>query len=521
MVTSGAQNATDPSAFTVTSTASPGHISYQPERAVDLPARPHRLPDAHLHERRRLRRPGAAVRRLGHERQRHDRPAGPDQLLGSSVQVLGIENTRTGRHAAARLSGHDPDPVRIDDPQAGAEINFSLQVITGDSTPMNWSSLGIEPPAVVHLASRLARRLRQPDREFGSTTASYLAYLDSEATYLSQLGEYTDDVQRLFGFAINTANDALTTGSIDSVTDASFPVPGAIPLVFDRQFNASISGRDTMGPFGFGWTDNWQISASADSQGNVTISDDGSLLYFAKNSDGSYTPAPGEYGTLTLTSGAYQYVQTDGTIIAFNTNGSLELRARHQRQPDHGRLQLQRRAHEPDRLERLGDHDRLQRAGPHQLDHRPGRPDDHLHLRRQRPAPADVHRRVRQDDLHLRDRPDRGRRERADLAHLRRRHGHRVVLRRPGPAGEHGPARWHGARGRDADLRLSRAGGYTVTDADGNTTTHLIDDAGNCCTIIDPLGNITRYRSTPRTTWSRSSRPTARPRPTPTMPTAT
>ena len=79
-----------------------------------------------------------------------------------------------------------------------------------------------------------------------------------------------------------------------------------------------------MGPFGLGWTDNWQISASADSQGNVTISDDGSLLYFAKNSDGSYTPAPGEYGTLTLANGAYQYVQTDGTIIAFNTNGSLD-----------------------------------------------------------------------------------------------------------------------------------------------------------------------------------------------------
>ena len=140
---------------------------------------------------------------------------------------------------------------------------------------------------------------------------------------MSQLGEYTDDVQRLFGFAINTANDALTSGSIDSVTDASFPVPGAIPLEFDRQFNASISGRDTMGPFGMGWTDNWQISASADSDGNVTISDDGSLLYFAKQSDGSYLDAPGEYGTLTLVSGAYQYVQTDGTIIAFNTNGTL------------------------------------------------------------------------------------------------------------------------------------------------------------------------------------------------------
>src|SRR5262249_35777065 len=35
--------------------------------------------------------------------------------------------------------------------------------------------------------------------------------------------------------------------------------------------------------------------------------------------------------------------------------------------------------------------------------------------------------------------------------------------------------------------------GYAATDADGNTTTHLIDDHGNCCTIIDPMGNMTRY----------------------------
>ena len=107
---------------------------------------------------------------------------------------------------------------------------------------------------------------------------------------MSQLGEYTDDVQRLFGFAISS--DAVTSGSLDSVSGTSFPVPGAIPLVFDRQFNGHpISGRDTMGPFGLGWTDNWQISAGADSQGNVTIIDDGSLLYFAKESDGSYLDA--------------------------------------------------------------------------------------------------------------------------------------------------------------------------------------------------------------------------------------
>ena len=167
---------------------------------------------------------------------------------------------------------------------------------------------------------------------------------------MSQLGEYTDDVQRLFGFAINTANDALTTGSLDSVTDASFPVPGAIPLDFVRQFNASISGRDTMGPFGLGWTDNWQISASADSQGNVTISDDGSLLYFANNSDGSYTPAPGEYGTLTLSRRRLPVRPDRRHDHRLQRQRLARLRAGHQRQSDHGRIQCQRRADQPDRL---------------------------------------------------------------------------------------------------------------------------------------------------------------------------
>ncbi len=249
---------------------------------------------------------------------------GTTDFLGTSIELLGIESTGPAGILPPGFQGTFLIPYQSTTLAPHAGIDFSLQVLTGDSTPIDWSSMesSLQPSYIPSAAWPAV--FANLTASFGSTTASYLAALDNEATYLSQLGEYTDDVQRLFGFAINTANDALTNGSIDSVTDASFPVPGAIPLDFVRQFNASISGRDTMGPFGLGWTDNWQISASADSQGNVTISDDGSELYFAKNSDGSYTDAPGEYGTLTLVNGAYQYVQTDGTILAFNPNGSLD-----------------------------------------------------------------------------------------------------------------------------------------------------------------------------------------------------
>ncbi len=323
MVSDNARKATDRSAFTVSGSAAPGHISY----TLSVPS---------------ISRPG----RIAYLTLTYSNDGGSDALAplfvvavasgnakiglpgetsftGSSVQILGIENSGPAGTLPPGFQGTIQIPYQSTTLTQGASINFSLQVLTGDSTPMNWSSLesSLQPSYIPNAAWPAV--FANLTGEFGSTTSSYLTYLDSEATYLSGLGEYADDVQRLFGFGINTANDALTSGSIDSVTDASFPVPGAIPFEFDRQFNASISGRDTMGPFGLGWTDNWQISASADSSGNVTVSDDGSLLFFTKNSDGSFARTPGEFGTLSLTSGAYQYVQTDGTIIVFNTNGSL------------------------------------------------------------------------------------------------------------------------------------------------------------------------------------------------------
>ena len=323
IVTSGGQHATDPSAFTVTSTATPGHISYN----LSVPS---------------ISRPG----RIAYLTLTYSNTGGSDALAplfvvsvtsgnatiglpgqtsftGSSVQILGIENSGPAGTLPPGFHGTIEIPYESTTLMQGASIQFSFQVVTGDSMPMNWSSIesSLQPTYISNSAWPAV--FANLTAEFGSTTKSYLTYLDSEATYLSQLGEYTDDVQRLFGFAINTANDALTTGSIDSVTDASFPVPGAIPLDFVRQFNASISGRDTMGPFGLGWTDNWQISASADSRGQRHDQRRRLAALFRDQLRRHLHARPRRIRHAHLTNGAYQYVETDGTIIAFNTNGSL------------------------------------------------------------------------------------------------------------------------------------------------------------------------------------------------------
>ena len=286
IVASGGQRATDPSAFTITSSAAPGHISYN--LSVPSISRPGRI--AYLTLTYSNDGGSDALAPLFVVSVTSDNATiglpGQTNFSGLSVQLLGIETSGPAGTLPPGYQGTFSIPYESTTLTQGASIQFSLQVLTGNSTAMNWSSLesSLQPSYIPNAAWPAV--FANLTAELGSTTESYLTYLDDEATYLSQLGEYTDDVQRLFGFAINTANDALTTGAIDSVTDASFPVPGAIPLDFVRQFNASISGRDTIGPFGYGWTDSWQISASDDSAGNVTITDDSSLLYFAINSNG-------------------------------------------------------------------------------------------------------------------------------------------------------------------------------------------------------------------------------------------
>src|SRR6202041_3065257 len=92
----------------------------------------------------------------------------------------------------------------------------------------------------------------------------------------------------------------------------------------ERMFQQPISGRYQLGPFGRGWTDNWEISATTNNQGSVTVEEGGTILFFALQADGTYEDSPGENETLTTVAGAYQLREADGTILAFNSDGTFK-----------------------------------------------------------------------------------------------------------------------------------------------------------------------------------------------------
>ena len=70
----------------------------------------------------------------------------------------------------------------------------------------------------------------------GSTTDSYQAALDADATYLAQLGEPTNDVAQLVAYEINKADDSFSTHDTGRqrrclAADARQPVPDLRALV--------------------------------------------------------------------------------------------------------------------------------------------------------------------------------------------------------------------------------------------------------------------------------------------------
>ena len=121
--------------------------------------------------------------------------------------------------------------------------------------------------------------------------------LQADQTYFAQLGETVDDPSRLIDFEERKANAEDPLPTLDAEEDLSVPEPG-FSLTFGRSFLQPIAGRYTIGTLGCGWVTNWDINATVNDEGTVTIQGgDDSRTFFA--TDHGYVGLPGDLGTLT------------------------------------------------------------------------------------------------------------------------------------------------------------------------------------------------------------------------------
>jgi RHS repeat-associated protein len=205
----------------------------------------------------------------------------------------------------------------------GNTVSFSLgRLDTTDTQTIDWNSVGagMRPGSINQAAwDAIFPTLTA---NLGSTWGQYIQTLDNDAVYLAGIGEPTNDLSQLLSFEIEKANAAYTAQTLTSVTADSLPAPG-LDLSFVQSFQQSISGRYTEGILGYGWTTNWDISAATMTNGDVVV-DDGISEYFSLQPNGSFAPEAGDEGTTLIPNrGAYQLVDPDGSIYAFNTNGTL------------------------------------------------------------------------------------------------------------------------------------------------------------------------------------------------------
>jgi RHS repeat-associated protein len=211
-----------------------------------------------------------------------------------------------------------------------SQFHFDLRVFsTTDTDSVDWSSLqsSLQPAGISNAAwSAIYGNLTA---QLGSTWGGYVQLLDNEAAYLGGLGEDVTDVNQLWGFAVQQADNALSPvgPTLASATDDSVAIPGDLSLSFSRVFAESIDGRDTMGPLGYGWSTPWQTTATTASDGTVTITGaGGARRVFQPDSRtaGAFFSEPGDTGTLTADGdGGYLLTEADGTATDYNANGTL------------------------------------------------------------------------------------------------------------------------------------------------------------------------------------------------------
>jgi RHS repeat-associated protein len=207
-------------------------------------------------------------------------------------------------------------------PNGNGLISFAVEQVPANEV-INWAAIKAESRTNYSFidAAGWDALWSNLTANLGTTVGQFQAVMAENANYLSQLGQPTSDLNRLFAFEWKQAANTLTNVDLLSTTDIVDAAPG-LSLSFNRTFHQSLAERYNLGTLGRGWDNQWDVRATTDSQGNVIIRSVGDLQrVFEKQTNGTYL---GENGvTLTLINGEYRLKEANGIVSLFGSNGKL------------------------------------------------------------------------------------------------------------------------------------------------------------------------------------------------------
>jgi RHS repeat-associated protein len=207
-----------------------------------------------------------------------------------------------------------------------SSVSFNVTAIQAtDTTAVNWASLesSLQPSGISSAAWHIMYANLVP--QLGTTSGGLVQLLDTEATYLGQIGQHVSDVNALWGTAIAQAGNLYPAPQIQTTTDDSLPMPGSLSLSMSRTFQNTVAGRFQSGILGLGWVTPWDQSLTVGSDGTVTLTKGQSQFVYQPDSryTGQYFSQPGDHNTLTAAGSQYKLTDVNGGVTAFNANGTL------------------------------------------------------------------------------------------------------------------------------------------------------------------------------------------------------
>jgi RHS repeat-associated protein len=123
------------------------------------------------------------------------------------------------------------------------------------------------------------------------------------------------------------ASVSSSTGELDvNVEDDSIPGRG-VPLALDRTYSSANAGR-LVSPFGYGWTDSYNMAISSDPTDGSSVEDvyqeGGSVLRFTANGNGAWVaPSRVQAALVHNGDGTWTFTRAATTVYSFNSSGQL------------------------------------------------------------------------------------------------------------------------------------------------------------------------------------------------------
>ncbi len=159
--------------------------------------------------------------------------------------------------------------------------------------------------------------------EAGETVGEYESMLSRLATSLSMVGIRTPSTTRLLRLALEEADASYAGLNLITVDDVAHPTPGEI-FRFSRYFQQPIHGRYDFGPFGRGWTHNWDVVASFLPGGDVEVRSGGVRSVYARLDDGTFARERFDGSSITVTNGIAVQTFVNGDSRHFRADGRLD-----------------------------------------------------------------------------------------------------------------------------------------------------------------------------------------------------